>query len=280
MAKHFNLSLGDIYEQPDFSVSQNQNGGWEGSRSYCMLRDTWNQSATKNRFARRVSITTADSTVDSFYSFLTVRSASPTEEDGEHVRLVVHYSGAPSSQYGGEGGGDLSLQALPTYRLTGQLRDLPFSKHWKWKALDESQRYALGLLMTGDAIRDPEDNTKIGFWNDETFFHVITPDGGAIVLEGDALKFAKRIGEGESTFESPTFTWEETTQGDAGLNNNQLNKLGKVSTPRGNPPSVSSTDRDWKLETADQHQRGELITTRLLWKLSEQGGHDEFLYND
>ena len=280
MANFRSISTGDVFPQPDLTLSQNQNGGWTGSRSYYMKRDTWNTSTIKSRFARGVSVGTADSTIDSFYSFLTIQSATPQEEEGELVRLTVTYTGAASGQFGGENDADLSLQALPTYRLRGRTRDLPYSDHWKWRELGADQRYALGLLLNGHVIRNPDNTAQVGIQFDSDTFLVTAWDSDDITLEGDALEFAERISEGKSTFKSPTFVWSETTQGNVGLNNNQLNKLAKIATPRGNPPSVSTTDRDWMLTSADQTQQGELITTGLEWELSEQGGHDPFLYQD
>ena len=76
-----------------------------------------------------------------------------------------------------------------------------------------------------------------------------------------------------------SITWTESTQGASGLTSAQLNLLGNIATPRGNPPEPSGT-RDWMLTSAFQEERGELFVTDLEWTLSEKGGHDSFLYDE
>jgi hypothetical protein len=58
----------------------------------------------------------------------------------------------------------------------------------------------------------------------------------------------------------------------------QLNKLGRISTPRGGPPTPTGS-RNWMLTGASQEQRGDLYQTQLEWSLSEREGHDSFLYD-
>ena len=273
-----NLSAGEVVPQMGFAPSQNQNGGWEATRDYYMLASTWEGAAVQNRFSRGTSITTADPSISSVYSFLTVESKIANYEDSGTVRLSVRYTGSASSQFGGEGGGDLTLEALPIYRMEGRLRELPFSLHPKWQPLSDDHKYALGLLIGGHVVRDDSDNAKIGIWvDDTTFLNTISASTGQpIVLSGDALEFADRIGEGRITFEAPTLTWTEVTQGDIGLTAPQLGKLGEISTPRGNPPTIPGYN--WMLTGASQEQRGELYQTTLEWTLSPPDGHDSSLY--
>ena len=56
----------------------------------------------------------------------------------------------------------------------------------------------------------------------------------------------------------------------------QIGKLGEISSPRGNPPTVEGYD--WMLSGASQEQRGQLYQTTIEWVLSRAGGHDAFLY--
>lgn len=273
-----NLSAGEVIPQMGFSPSQNQNGGWEASRDYYMLASTWEGAAVQNRFSRGTSITTADPSIPSVYAFLTVESKVASYEDSGTIRLSVRYTGSASSQFGGDGGGDLALDALPIYRMEGRLRELPFSLHPKWQPLSDDHKYALGLLIGGHVVRDDSDNSKIGIWVDDTSFlnTISASTGQPIVLSGDALEFADRIGEGQITFEAPTLTWTETTQGNIGLTAPHLAKLGEISTPRGNPPTIPGYN--WMLTGASQEQRGELYQTTLEWTLSPPDGHDSFLY--
>jgi hypothetical protein len=98
------------------------------------------------------------------------------------------------------------------------------------------------------------------------------------LASADANAFAVRIQQGQSTYEKATFTWAETTEGLDQLTPAQINKLGQISIPRGTPPEPAGV-RDWMLTSATQSQAGELYRTALEWSLSDEGGHDDFLYD-
>lgn len=275
MATHFNLASGDVIPQPDFAVTRNENGGFEASRSYYMLKSTWDTTTLKNRFAVGAAITDADATIDDYYSFLSIRSITPQVEPGQHIKLVVNYTGHISGQFGGEGGGDLSLEALPTYRMEGRLRDLPFSNHPKWVALDDTQKFGLGGLIDGK-FETTESGLFLYVRSGDDLLVVKNSLGEAIEFTGDGVEFAKRIAQGETTYQAPTLTWTERTQGNIGLNSAQIGKLGEISTPRGSPPTISGYD--WMLTSASQEQQGLLYQTTLEWTLSPPDGWDEFVY--
>jgi hypothetical protein len=153
--------------------------------------------------------------------------------------------------------------------------------HPKWSPLSAEQKTALGHLITGTLVFD-EGQGKICSINAEAgstedFFDPFLPYD--TIITGDALEFAKVIARGETTYLRPVITWTESAQGTDGLTNAQLNKLGNISTPRGDPPEAAGT-RDWMLTSAFQEQSGELFTTDPEWTLSEKGGHDDFLYAD
>jgi hypothetical protein len=153
--------------------------------------------------------------------------------------------------------------------------------HPKWAALEDIEKSGLALLIRGQAEYDLP-TFKVGSYSveDSTFNAIKDSSGTEILMDSeDAKEFALRIARGETTYSRPVITWTESAQGTDGLTNAQLNKLGNVSTPRGDPPEASGT-RDWMLTSAFQEQRGDLFTTDLEWTLSEKGGHDAFLYEE
>jgi hypothetical protein len=247
-----------------------------------MTKETWNNAAIRGQFKRGTDAITADSTIPPVFSFLKVVSAAPSYSEGGMVTLLVEYAGAASAQYGSED--DLAEGAEKTYRLEGRLTEKPFSQHPKWKDLSDAEKFALGELIEG-TVKPNTDYTQVGTYElSESFSWALSfiplkdVSNADITLAGDAIEFAIRIARGETTFLSPTVSWTETTQGNAGMTAAQLNKLGHISTPRGNPPTPTG-DRDWMLTGATQEQRGELYQTTIEWTLSEREGHDAFLYS-
>jgi hypothetical protein len=275
MATQHGLRINEIYPAPGFQPKQSENGGVTASHSYTLLAQSWNNSTVRNKFARGNSIATIDPNIGAQWSYLTVASKTLDFQEGGYLVVSVEFSGSATAQYGD--GDGISDDAPPVYRLEGRLAELPFSKHAKWKDLEDSSKFALGLLIEGDAVASP-DFTQVGSYDEDGKFKPWEDAEGPITLEGDALEFAKLIAVGESTFLSPTITWTETTQGSDGVTSSQLNKLGKISSPRGGPPTPSGS-RNWMLTGAGQEQRGDLKQTSLEWTLSEREGFNSFLYD-
>ena len=272
------MGSGTIHAQPDFSVSQNDQGGWRGSRSYYMSEATWDLDATRLQFARGTSIGTADPDAPAYYSFLTIESVTPSYEPGELVRLTVNYTGAGNFQYDSATESGINSAALPVYRLDCRLRDLSITKHPKFAALTDEQKFALTGIIEG-RYQASTTYLKAQYLVGEELRDIKNASGDVIEFSGDAQTFCQKIAEGETTYLAPTVSWTESVEGNSGLNNNQLNTLGKISTPRGNPPKASGT-RDWMLTDVSQQQQGDLYRTTIEWQLSEKGGHDSFLYSD
>ena len=270
-----NLSAGEVVPQMGFAITQNENAGWDATRDYYMTKDTWEGANAQARFAVGNDIAIADPTVSSSFNFLKVKSKVASYEDSGTIRLSVSYSGSGASQFGGEDGGLLTLDAVPTYRLEGSLRELPFSDHPKWQALEETKRVYLGGLMNGTYETD-EFGLGCYFRIGGERYNVKDTSGNNVEFVDDEQTFAKRIGEGQTSYQAPSLTWTEYTQGESGMTPAQIGKLGEISSPRGNPPTVEGYD--WMLSGASQEQRGQLYQTTIEWVLSRAGGHDAFLY--
>ena len=67
-------------------------------------------------------------------------------------------------------------------------------------------------------------------------------------------------------------------QSEAPIATAQLNNLGKVDTPDGDPPTPNGS-RDWLLVDFSQEQFGALYRLRLEWQLAERDGWDAEIYD-
>lgn len=269
------LGFSDVRAQPGFTATRDENNGWTGQHTFAIRRTAWDNSAIRSKFIKGVAVTALDPDLSFYWSFLTVVSVEVTSDEGDFTMVTVQVSGSEGASYND---GDLGAEAVPTYRLSGQLQDAPLSMHPKWGALSDNFKFALGELINGNA-RPSVEFTQAGKYDDENFFEPLKDaTDTSITFTGDAIEFCKIIARGETTYLRPVITWTESLQGEDGLTNAQLNLLGNISTPRGGPPEAAGT-RDWMLTSAFQEQRGELITTDLEWTLSEKGGHDTFLYD-
>lgn len=263
----------NIYPQPDFVAEQDQNGAWTARQSYIVTKTTWQSAEWRNKFAVGTQITVINPTLADFYSFLRIASSSFTEEGGDIVTINVDFAGTSWSQFDDE---QLSEESPPTYRLEGRIGESPLSDHPKWKQLADTEKSPLQLLL----------NDELVWFYDDVFNNawILAKRSGDdlvatnyVLASEDAITFANMIAGGIKTYVAPTITWTETTSGNSPMTSQQLNKLGKISTPRGNPPDAAGT-RNWMLTSASQEQRGTLYQTQLEWTMSEDEGWNSFLY--
>jgi hypothetical protein len=267
------FSFSDVKPQPGFTATRQENGGYIGRHSFAISRAAW-ESGAANQFSKGQPITSFDDSLPFSWNFLKIVETEIVSEEGDIVMIGVTLSGAQGASYGED-----DEAPDPTYRLSGQLQDAPLSMHPKWAALEDIEKAALGYLIRGELVYD-EPTNGVGTRDERTFWIESDSSGAELELTSeDGIAFAKLIARGETTYSRPVITWTESAQGTDGLTNAQLNKLGNISTPRGDPPEASGT-RDWMLTSAFQEQRGDLFTTDLEWTLSEKGGHDPFLYED
>lgn len=274
MSTYHGIAANTIYPQPGFSVTQNENGGFEASCVYAMRSATWNNLAIRSKFRPGTAILTLDPDRDSYYSFLKIdRVSDITHEDGDIVTVSVSFTGSEFAQYA-EGGG-VAAESLPTYRLEGRVSDKPFGEHPKFKALAEAERITLERHMNREVLYLTDGAFGAGYYYNADPGNYLP--AGDQVTSADGIQFRNLISNGITNYLVPTVLWTETTQGDSGMTAAQLNSLGHISTPRGNPPTPTGS-RNWMLTGASQEQQGELYQTTIEWTLSEREGHSTFLY--
>ncbi len=276
MATQIGLTTGEVIPLGQFTATQDQQGGWTATRQYYMLASTFASSTVASQFARGSSAIVADNTIPAIFDFLVVESRSVQYGEAGTCTVTVNYAGAAGPQYGDDDD-TLAEQALPTYRLEGRLQELELSQHPKWQDLSEDEQYSLGNLLADRVvygIPEGESSEKRIYWPEPPNLSYDAEQ----ITSADGILFRDLIVSGVKTYVVPTITWTETTEGPTGMTAAQLNKLGKISTPRGGPPTPSGT-RNWMLTGASQEQRGTLYQTTIEWTLSERDGFSNFLYN-
>ena len=269
MATLHGITNTDIYPQPGFDVHLDDNGGVTGSGTYAISKDALAVPSVIDKFQNGVSLQELDDDPSkAVYAFLLISSAIMTYEEGDLQFIDVKFTGSASAQYDPTATG-----TLPRYTLDLSSSDLPLSDHPKWTALDDTVQTVLGYLLSGIYLYDIGEGDV-----------VIPQEDGSLVINGtlsdllteDAIEFAILIAKGRTTYPSPSISWTETKTGNSPLSGSQLNKLTKISTPRGNPPTVSN--RNWILGGGTQDQVGATYQTRLTWNLSGLEEFSEFLH--
>ena len=288
----FGFTANEIKPQPGFSAQANDNGGWTGTHEFAIRAVDY--ATTAASFARGTQLTTLDPSIPSEFSFLRITDVRVTRVEGDFIFLSVTATGSPIDQWESGDEPGLSTQAEPTYSLRGSLSERPILEHPKAIALGAIERTLLSRLMDGDEqCRYNQDLQQFGYFevesdvvagpgtsNTKQIWFALGPEGTTTpyTLSDECKKFAELISKGETTYLVPNITWTETTEGEQQLTAQQINKLGKVSPPRGNPPSPSD-GRNWMLTSATSDQQGLLHRTQIEWTLSDENGWDDFLYD-
>lgn len=273
-AIHHGIESTEIYPQPGFSVTRDDNGVFTGRGTYVISKDAVSNPAVVAKLQIGVSLVVLDDDpAKAVYSFLTISKTPLTFTEGDLVYINVEFTGSNVTQFAG--GSGVSDAALPRYSLDLQSGELPLISHPKWELLTDEFKKALGLLGSGFYIYDIVNN-KLLFPIENAPIDTLTEADET--LTGDAIEFAILLQQGETTFLSPSVSWTETTTGTEKLTTAQLNKLAKISTPRGDPPEPNG--RNWMLTGGTQDQVGETYQTRLTWNLSGREPFNPFLYGD
>lgn len=273
MATTFGFTSSDVIPQPGFSATRNANNGWDGEHSFKVLRSFWSGLLNRASFDKGVSITTLDSSIPSFW-FLYIDRIQVTNEECEWVDVKTLLAGSSSLTYENEEANE------PTYSLNGQLQEVSLSTHPKYTALAAVEQNSLGLLLNGQAqwaYSDIDLAYKLFWPRDGTQFFQI-PSSEQLTTD-DAKSFAAIIARGDTTYLKPSFTWLEMAEGTDAIPSTQLNKLGHIATPKGDPPTPSG-GRNWLMTSATQEETAGTYRTSIEWTLSERLGFDSFLYDD
>lgn len=273
MSTIFGLTANDIQPQPGFTATQAQEGGWTGTHTFAIRRTAWNSNSIREEFRIGRAVTELDVNLSTYFEFLKIASLTVLSDEGDFIMVQAGLAGAKSAQYGAEGANS------PVYRLTCSLQDASLSEHPKWKLFSDIEREALSNMISGDLVFD-EASSTVGTRDERSFWVESNSEGTPYIIEGaDAREFAKLIAAGQTTYQRPAMVWTESTQGNAGLTFDQIQKLGKIDVPGGSPPEPSGV-RDWMLTSAFDEETGGLHRTELEWTMSEAGGFNPTLYEE
>lgn len=262
------FGIGEISPQPGFSAKQSEQGGWVASHEFAIRAADFDD--LQSEFVKGTLLADLDPDIPyPFSTFLRITEVEFSRSEGDLIFLQVTATGSGVNQYEEDG---LGTGAEPTYTLNAQLTDAPLSDHPKYVSLDLEERLALELLLSGEVVF----NVSTGQICSVGENAILTPL--PYTLGADAIEFATLIARGITTYLKTSITWQESTEGIDQLATEQLTNLGKIATPRGNPPTPVT--RDWLLTTVSSSQQGELYRTNLEWTQSERGGWNQFLYED
>jgi hypothetical protein len=280
MGKLYGHTPNSIVPQDDFNASQNENGGWQATQSFRIRKGDLDNYRVKEAFPSGATLQSLDPNCDELFAYMrlvTIKGIQNIPGGWQQISVeFVGFTSGSTSEFTPP-----ETAARPTFSKRGVLVDAPLNEHPKWKNLEVKERNSLGKLLTGVwlYVEDPFPPGGYVLANEtggESY--TIRPEDQQLTSE-DAIEFAARIAEGRTTYRMATYEYHHRWQGNKGVTAAQLNKLGKIDTPTGNPPTPGA-GRNWLLVGVDEEQNGSgdfLFDNSLTYLLSDDGGHDEFL---
>ena len=272
---------GDWVPQPDFAAQQDTEGGWTATQSFTIARATLDLETFQDDFRVNRPIGDLYPEIEGFWRFLGLASIPRVKHiAGDYTVISVKFAGYTGPT--GQGTGDDVPEPVPTYALRGAVQERDIMLHPKLAAalriFPALPGIIKGLLEDKYELRDVGGDDK--FVNKQS-----DPEGNITYRElpiqpaaGDSLIFATLVAQGVMTYKFPTFLWTKTWDSTEGIKPAEVNNLGTVDAPDGDPPAIDG-DRDWLLVTASQEQDGLKFRNTKEWQLSDRDGWDSDIYS-
>ena len=270
--KSFGLDSSSLVPQTDFLAQQSEEGRWTASQSFLVLQSILDEYTGTQLLLPGTPATSLDETLPRFYQFLKFQNFEVRHQEAGWATITCYYVGFYSTTSSATGGTD-----PVTYQLSGVTETIGIMEHPKIVELDDDERDALGWIIEGLAVWDTT-TSKLGTVPDGEF--IPFPDDAQTITTTNGVSAAVYIQQGYTSYNRRTYTWTKTEESTSPFTNTELNNLGKVDTPEGDPPEANGS-RNWLLSSVDQYQRGTsnpVYSKTKVWTLSERGGHEEFLY--
>jgi len=275
---------GDWVPQPDFAAQQDKEGGWTATQSFTIARDTLDLETFQDDFRINRPIEDLYPEIEGFWRFLGLASFPRVKHiAGDYTVITVKFAGytGPSGQ--GTGEGDDVPEPVPTYTLRAAIADRDIRLHPKLAAalaiFPALPDIIKGLLEGNYTLRDVGGSDKFVNKESDPEGHVTYRELEIQPAAGDSLIFATLVARGHTTYKSPTFLWTKTWDSTEGIKPAEVNNLGTVDEPDGDPPAIDG-DRDWLLVTSSQEQEGLKFRNTKEWELSERDGWNSDIYSD
>jgi hypothetical protein len=237
MSKHLAIQPGQLYPQPDYTIQIDQENKWTVTQVYLCHSQSILRVMPKPGLAHPE------------VSFATLANVTAAVGAGEIAEITCTFIGA----------GNKNEKADATYTMGLSLSEEPILKHYRYKDLADDEVEALKAMVEG---KDKDDSGA-------AYKDRVKSELGKEVL--------KKIQRGQTSFYSPKVTWRESWTRDNEVKNSELNKIGEVDNPSGNPPDLSG-GRTWLLNGVTQTHEGKSFRIEREWLASDQGGWDEDIY--
>lgn len=241
-SKHIGIPTGLVL-QPGATINVDAEGKWSGTLTFLAKRDGL------------ASYIPAIGTPHPDFSFMVLSGIAVTVNEGDVAEVVCNFAGTDERNRS-------KAKGTTVYTLGVATSEEPLLSHNRYQNLPDDEREALRNIAAG--------KEEDGHGN--SFRSVVDSEIG--------LEILKRFDRGQTSYLAPKITWRQSWVQDTKLTNSELNDIGNVTDPEGDPPTLGQ-GRNWLCTGITQTQESQkAFRIEIEWMASDRGGWDDKVYSD
>lgn len=242
MPNHVAINPGQLYPQPDYTIQIDKEGKWTVTQVFLCHRTSV------------IPLTPRPKTPHPEVPFTEITQVSAKVTEGDLAEITCTYTGV-------EAKGDGQEKANAVYTMGLSLSEEPILSHPRYKDLDAKERERIQLIVSGKEKDDEGNKLR---------------DKVETALGKEVLG---KIDRGQTSYYSPRVTWRESWVCARAVKAAELNDIGNISQPTGDPPALAG-GRNWLLNGVTQTHEGKAYRLEMEWLASDRGGWDADIYKN
>jgi hypothetical protein len=270
----YGFAPNELKPGPDFTAGVDSNGKWTGSQTFTCRKFDFGNASIQAKIQVGNSVTQVYPELPTEWDFLYISSWRHEHQPGGITKVSVDYSGSSEDSPDPRD----PEEKEESYSMAGSLTENDILGHPYFADISEGvERPAIVALIKGTGRRDYENPSFILVTDNYT---------GELVGQIDSPKGLKLydliFNQGKTTYLASQIEWTIQKSSTTGISDENLQLLGYIAEPEGNPPNF--TDRDWLFTAATQNRTNANPKTTKTWSktytLSSPGEKwDPDLYN-
>jgi len=274
----YGFAPNELKPGPDFTAGVDIGGKWTGSQTFTCRKFDFGNASIQAKIQVGTSATVVYPELPTEWEFLYISSWRHEHQPGGITKVFVEYSGSSEDSPDPRD----PEEKEESYSMAGSLSEADMLGHPNFANISlGAERPAIVALARGTGrinYSDPLTN--------ETFIPVIDNNSGepiGQISSPEGLKlYDLYFNQGKTTYLASQIEWTVQKSNRAGISDENLQLLGFIDTPEGNPPTF--TDRNWLFSSATQNRTNANPKSTKTWSktytLSPPGEEwDPDLYN-
>ena len=255
----YGFSPNELKPGPDFSAGVDIGGKWTGSQTFTCRKFDFGSSVIQAKIQVGKSAATAYPDLPAEWEFLYISSWRHEHQPGGITKVFVEYSGSSEDSPDPRD----PEEKEESYSMAGSLTELDMLGNPYFADISEgAERPAIVALARGTGRINYSDPLKSA-----TYIPVIDNYTGEQVGQISSEKGLKLydlyFNQGKTTYLASQIEWTIQKSNKAGISDENLQLLGYIDEPEGNPPTF--TDRNWLFSSATQNRNNSNPKSTKTW---------------